>query len=51
MVHQVGFWYKQLNLQIPRAVTMAGNNYLCPDMEVPDTMDVSMDQPEQILLT
>ena len=22
MVHQVGFWYKQLNLQIPRAVTL-----------------------------
>ncbi len=51
MVHQVGFWYKILNLQIPRAVTMAGGNYLCPDMQPPDTMDVAMDQPENILFT
>ena len=51
MVHQVGFWYKVLNLQIPRAVTMAGGNYRCPDMQPPDTMDVSMDQRENILFT
>jgi predicted dehydrogenase len=51
MVHQVGFWYKMLNLQIPRAVTMTGNNFLSPDMQPPDTMDVSMDQPEKILFT
>lgn len=51
MVHQVGFWYKVLNLQIPRAVTMSGGNYLCPDMQPPDTMDVSMNQPENILFT
>lgn len=51
MVHQVGFWYKLLDLHIPRAVTMSGGNYSSPGMEVPDTMDVSMDQPENILFT
>jgi predicted dehydrogenase len=51
MVHQVGFWYKLLDLQIPRRVTMSGSNYLCPEMEVPDTMDVCMDQPENLLFT
>ena len=51
MVHQVAFWYKALGLKIPRRVTMAGYNYLSPDMEVPDTMDVSMDQPENLLFT
>src|SRR5215471_19653211 len=51
MVHQVAFWYKALGLKIPRRVTMAGYNYLSPDMEVPDTMDVSMDQRENLLFT
>jgi predicted dehydrogenase len=51
MVHQVGFWYKELNLQIPRGVMMNGGNYLSPGMEVPDTIDVSMDQPENLLFT
>jgi len=51
MVHQVGFWYSLLGLQIPRRVTMTGGNYLSPEMEVPDTMDVSMEQPEKILFT
>ena len=51
MVHQVAFWYKAFGLKIPRRVTMAGNNYLSPGMEVPDTMDVSMDQPENLLFT
>ena len=44
MVHQVGFWYKLLNLDIPRSATMTGATYLSPGMEVPDTMNVSMDQ-------
>jgi predicted dehydrogenase len=30
---------------------MSGGNYLSPEMEVPDTMDVSMDQPENLLFT
>jgi hypothetical protein len=51
MVHQVAFWYKVLNLKIPRSVTMSGYNYLSPDMEVPDTMAVSMDQPENLMFT
>ncbi len=51
MVHQVGFWYKVLDLKIPRSVTMSGGNYLSPKMQVPDTMDVSMDQPENLLFT
>jgi predicted dehydrogenase len=51
MVHQVAFWYKAFGLKIPRRVTMAGYNYLSPGMEVPDTMDVSMDQPENLLFT
>jgi len=51
MVHQVAFWYKVLGLKCPRRVTMAGYNYLSPEMEVPDTMDVSMDQPENLLFT
>ena len=43
MVHQVIFWHKMLELDVPRAVSMAGGNYLSPDMEVPDTYDVAMD--------
>jgi len=42
MVHQVGFWYKLLNLDIPESVTMTGANLLSPKMQVPDTVDVSM---------
>ena len=51
MVHQVGFWYKVLDLKAPHAVTMSGANYLSPDMEVPDTMDVCIEQSEKILFT
>ena len=51
MVHQVGFWFKLLDLKIPPKVTMVGANYLSPDMQVPDTMDVSMIQQEKILFT
>jgi len=51
MIHQIAFWYKALGLTIPRRVTMAGYNYISPGMEVPDTMDVSMDQPENLLFT
>jgi predicted dehydrogenase len=52
MCHQVSFWYKVLNLQIPRAVTMTGGLYLWKDgREVPDTMNVSMEQPEDLLVS
>jgi len=48
MIHQVGYWYKALDLKIPEKVTMTGANYLSPKMEVPDTMNVTMHQ-EKIL--
>jgi predicted dehydrogenase len=51
MVHQVGFWFKAMDLQIPERVTMSGGNYFSPDMQVPDTMAVSMALPEKILFT
>lgn len=51
MVHPIGFWYKALNAGIPSFVTMTGANYISPEMEVPDTMNVSLEQPEKILLT
>ncbi|MGE5647277.1 MAG: Gfo/Idh/MocA family protein [Acidobacteriota bacterium] len=51
MIHQVGFWYEALGLNIPESVTMTGANYLSPKMQVPDTMNVSMSQPEKILFT
>jgi predicted dehydrogenase len=51
MVHQVGFWYQVLGLNIPEAVTMSGANFRSPRMEVPDTMVVTMNQPEKVLFT
>src|SRR5262249_7517474 len=51
MVHQLGFWFEVLGLSIPESVTMAGANYRSPKMEVPDTMSVSMNHREKILLT
>jgi predicted dehydrogenase len=52
MCHQLSFWYKALNLQIPKSVTMTGGIYLWKDgREVPDTMNVSIEQPEEILVT
>ncbi len=52
MCHQVAFWYKLMNLQIPKAVTMTGGLYLWKDgREVPDTMNVSMEQPEEMLIS
>jgi predicted dehydrogenase len=50
MCHQVAFWYKVMNLGIPTQVTMTGGLYLWKDgREVPDTMSVSMVQPEDLL--
>jgi predicted dehydrogenase len=52
MCHQLAFWYKAMNLQIPKAVTMTGGVYLWKDgREVPDTMNVSLEHPEEILFT
>ncbi len=50
--HQLAFWYRALDLQIPKAVTMSGGVYLWKDgREVPDTMNVSLEQPEEILIS
>jgi predicted dehydrogenase len=52
MCHQVAFWYKVANLKIPKAVTMTGGLYLWKDgRQVPDTMNVAMEQPEEILFS
>ena len=52
MSHQVAFWYKVLNLGVPRAVTMRGGVYHWKDgREAPDTMTVVMEQPEEMLFT
>src|SRR5262249_50078153 len=52
MCHQMSFWYKALNLQIPKAVTMNGGIYLWKDgREVPDTMSVAVEQPEEMLIS
>ena len=52
MCHQLAFWYKVLGLKIPSAVNMTGGLYLWKDgREVPDTMNVSMLQPEELLFS
>jgi predicted dehydrogenase len=51
MVHQVGFWYKALGLRIPESVTMTAANYRSPKMQMPDTMNVCMVQPEKLLFS
>jgi len=50
MCHQLAFWYKVLKLQIPKAVTTVGGVFLWKDgREVPDTMNVAMEHPEELL--
>src|SRR5580698_11500523 len=52
MCHQLSFWYKAMKLQIPKAATMNGGIYLWKDgREVPDTMNVSIEQPEEMLIS
>ena len=52
MCHQLSFWYKAMELQIPSRTTMTGGIYLWKDgREVPDTMNVSMEHPEEILFS
>jgi predicted dehydrogenase len=49
---QLAFWYQALNLQIPQAATMTGGLYLWKDgRDVPDTMNVTFQQPEQMLVS
>jgi predicted dehydrogenase len=52
MCHQLSFWYKTMNLQIPKSANMTGGVYLWKDgREVPDTMAVSMEHPEELLFS
>jgi predicted dehydrogenase len=52
MCHQLAFWYKPLKLGIPKSVTTTGGVYLWKDgREVPDTMNASMELPDDMLLT
>lgn len=52
MCHQISFWYKAMKLEIPKAVTMTGGVYLWKDgREVPDTMLVSLEHPEEMLIS
>jgi len=49
---QLAFWYKTLGLQIPQAATMTGGLYLWKDgRDVPDTMNVTFQQGEQMLVS
>ncbi len=49
---QLAFWYQALNLQIPQAASMTGGLYLWKDgRDVPDTMNVTFQQPEQMLVS
>jgi predicted dehydrogenase len=49
---QLAFWYKALGLEIPYAVTMTGGVYLWKDgREIPDTMHVSLEHNEEILVS
>lgn len=52
MCHQISFWYKAMNLKVPNAVSMTGGVYLWKDgREVPDTMCVTLQQPEEMLIS
>jgi predicted dehydrogenase len=51
MSQQLAFWYRALQLEIPRSATSAGGVLVWKDgREVPDTMNVSLQQPEEILI-
>jgi predicted dehydrogenase len=50
LCHQYAFWTKVMDLHIPKAVTMTGGLFLWKDgREVPDTMNVSMQMPEEMM--
>ena len=52
MSQQLSFWYGTLNLDIPQSATMKGGIYLWKDgREVPDTVSVTLQQPEEILVS
>ena len=48
----VEFWYKALDLEIPLSASMEGGVYLWKDgRQVPDTVSVTLQQPEEILVS
>jgi predicted dehydrogenase len=50
LCHQLAFWYKAMDLQIPQKVTMTGGIYLWKDgREVPDIMAVSMEHADDLM--
>ena len=52
MCHQLAFWYKVLDLDVPKAITATGGILLWKDgREVPDTMSVAMEHAEELLFT
>jgi predicted dehydrogenase len=53
MSQQLAFWYKALDLKIPESATMNGGVYIGEPRgrENPDTLTVSLGQPEQMLIT
>lgn len=52
MSQQLAFWYRALDLQIPETASMTGGVYLWNDgRETPDTMQVSFEQPERMLVS
>lgn len=52
MSQQLSFWYKTLNLQIPLSASMEGGIYLWKDgREVPDTVSVTLHQPEEMMVS
>jgi len=52
MSQQLSFWYGTLNLDIPQSATMKGGIYLWKDSrQVPDTVSVILQQPEEVLVS
>jgi predicted dehydrogenase len=57
MSQQLAFWYKTLDLQVPESATMTGGIYLAEQTseraprETPDTVSVTLTQPEKMLVT
>jgi len=51
MSQQLSFWYKALNLDIPRTASTQGGIHLWNDgREVPDTVNVALQQSEGVLI-
>jgi predicted dehydrogenase len=52
MSQQLAFWIRALDLQIPESASMSGGVYLWNDgRETPDTMQVSFEMPERMLVS